>query len=143
VARAKTGGSGQMVAFRLPKDLHDKLTAASEATHGEGVSEEIRRRLEASFRGSENARSYLDVIGRVIRSVEDAYGTVWRDGGFARAIIWEAVRMLFEPREEGQPEFEPARPGSFIARMGERDKFRYAGDIAFMLYHFVTSEEAP
>jgi hypothetical protein len=141
VARKKTGGSGQMVAFRLPKDLHDKLATASEATHGEGVSEEIRRRLEASFRGSDASRHWQDAIGRVIRAIEDAYGADWYKNAFAKRVVWQWARQVFGSQED--PEFQEPRQGSFIARMAERENFRDADTLAFMLQNMFPEEDVP
>jgi len=74
--------------LRLPRELHDRLSAAA----GErGIGEEIRRRLEASYAPEQAADPKTRDLARLVTSAADLIGGA---GGYYRT--WHTDPFSFE-----------------------------------------------
>jgi hypothetical protein len=106
--RAKT----VQLKFRLVADLNDRVEAAA-AAHGWGVSEEIRRRLEASFAAEPPATAdpktgnLLDYINTLADVVSAHFGD-WHSDPGAFAVFRLAIeKILSDVCPEGEPLLNP------------------------------------
>jgi len=96
--------------FRLSKDLHDLIRKAAEQG-GWGASEEVRRRLEASFleqlqSGDEETYRLMEAIKDVAQNLEPAFGP-WNKNRFAFEVFRVAVNVLLDFY---RPPGDPVRP---------------------------------
>jgi hypothetical protein len=105
----KTSGMSQasetttQTAFRLPKELHTKLEKAGRERGG-GLSDEIRRRLEASFEGDDPQTQSLNRTIRLVAAEMQAMFGAWHQDPFAHAAFKAALAMLLERlKPQGQP----------------------------------------
>lgn len=95
--------------FRLPRELHDRLT---EASGDKGIGDEIRRRLEASFESEANsqARDLTMPIAEVAALVREFFGD-WQKDAFAYAVLMNAIeailRQIKPPAGEAKLKFNP------------------------------------
>jgi hypothetical protein len=96
--------------FRLSNYLHDQIEEAA-GRGGWGASEEIRRRLEASFyrglqAGDEETHRLMEAIIGAIRNMEPAFGS-WHENRFAFEVLRVAVNILLDIY---RPPGDPIRP---------------------------------
>lgn len=104
--------------FRVPRELHERLTAAAAKAEGRGIGEEIRRRLEESFVSEvedvqTNALTFA--IRRMAREIRGVYGT-WHEDPFAFEVFKASVTILlgyFRPKGEAKP--PPSDPDDPVA----------------------------
>jgi len=93
--------------FRVPKELHDKLTAVAGRR---GIGEEIRRRLEASFEcEARQAEGSVEELQRAAAMVMGYFGN-WRNDPFAHAVFSQAAKLILEktrPKGEAIPKPDP------------------------------------
>jgi hypothetical protein len=107
--------------FRLPGDLHARIEAAASANQ-RNASEEVRRRLQASFgdttaaaSNDPNTRELLVAISEAATDIREIYGKSWHEDPWAREALLAALRALVEiGGPSGDPQFNPA-PGSRAA----------------------------
>src|SRR5437868_3371225 len=90
------------VAFRLPRELHDRLKADAGTR---SVSEVIRERLEASVvAGDPETQRLTDAIAHVARNI----GALWYEDAFSFAAFAAAIDALLSSyRPEGAPVPKP------------------------------------
>jgi hypothetical protein len=106
-------------AFRLPRELHEQIKAAA----GErGISEEIRRRLEASFgpeAGSDvQTRELGAVISQLAARMDEDYGA-WHHDPFSFQAFKAGINLVMDhSRPKGEPVGKP-KPNSVAEMMGE------------------------
>jgi len=107
-------GPMQTAIVRLPPEMVIALKNAAEAAgRGErGMSEEIRRRLDASLR-ADNLRPSSRYVGALItnlaESASDNFG-YWGTDAFAYEVLVSAIRLFMEPMRPGgdaEPHFNP------------------------------------
>jgi hypothetical protein len=103
-------GKAAQIKFRLPVYLRASIESASEQ-NGWGASEEIRRRLEDSFRheaaaGDEKTSRLIEAIEIVARNVSPPFGA-WHANRFAFDTFRAAVLALIDLR---RPSGVPVRP---------------------------------
>jgi hypothetical protein len=96
--------------FRLSNYLQDEIEEAA-GRNGWGVSEEIRRRLGASFfrgmqAGAEESERLMEAIICAIRNMEPAFGS-WHENRFAFEVLRVAVNVLLDFY---RPPGDPIRP---------------------------------
>lgn len=101
--------------FRLAGHLGMLIERAARENGGT-TSEEIRRRLAASFlneatAGDDETRKFLNAIDTVARNVEPAFGA-WHEDRFAFAVFRAAVLVLLDLQ---RPSGEPVRPTGDVA----------------------------
>jgi len=91
------------VTLRLPQELHDRL---KEAAAGRSVSEEIRRRLEASFTDMSNdakTERLLSAVSSTARMLRDTYEP-WHEDRYAFEVLKVATIVVLEHfRPAGEP----------------------------------------
>jgi hypothetical protein len=128
--------------FRLDSGLSDKIEAAA-ATNGRSFSEEIRRRLDASFDTElPAAPSVSPALRDVLRAIgEAAVFSSGLDAGFDYAAFEAGVPVLIEalrPHDRGPEEdwvassvasaaLNAIGKGALIGRLMEIIKRRYGG----------------
>jgi hypothetical protein len=104
--KRKDAGSEAVLTFRLPRELHQRLV---EASVGRSVSEEMRRRLEASFVSQlvdTETNQLFDAIAAIAGSLVDQE-LKWHENPTGFAIMTEALKIVLEAfRPSGQPEGE-------------------------------------
>lgn len=101
---------------RLPRLLFDQLQQSNDERGGRGVSEEIRDRLEASFKPKPTEETsdpktweLLDAVNYVATNIRSWYGPWW-ENRFAFDVLKEAINRILTQRF--QPKGEPvAKPG--------------------------------
>ena len=102
--KRKDVGSEAVLTFRLPRELHQRLV---EASVGRSVSEEMRRRLEASFVSQPvdtETHQLFDAIATMAGSLSEQQ-LKWHENPTGFAIMTEALKLVFEAfRPSGQPE---------------------------------------
>jgi hypothetical protein len=118
------------VGFRFEPELLDRLTEAAKANNW-GLSEEVRRRLEATFaaeppRGpDEKTDELLHFVAAAAKGIEDSYDQPWHHNdslteAFLRAAA-EVMRDIANPgrhdTDEAIVEPEAPRPGSPLDRI--------------------------
>ncbi len=97
VARVPEALKTTQFKFRLSTDLNHQIEAAA-GRNGWGASEEIRRRLEASFAqelraGDEETFRLVEAIRTVAQNLEVPFGS-WHENRFAFDVFIEAVKVL-------------------------------------------------
>jgi len=102
--------------FRVPRELHERLTDAAAKVEGRGIGEEIRARLEESFirefLSDEKTRALTFAIHKMEREVRPTYGR-WHQTPFAFEVFKASVTTLlgyFRPK--GEPVPPPTDPDS-------------------------------
>jgi predicted DNA-binding protein len=89
------------VAFRLPRELHDRLRAAAGTR---SVSELIRERLEAVIAGDPETQQLTNAIAHVARNL----GSPWHKDPFNFATFAAAIeKLLSSYRPDGEPVPKP------------------------------------
>lgn len=79
--------------LRLPRELHDRLSAAA----GErGIGDEIRRRLEASFAPDEVADAKTRELARLVTHAAEIIGGVGERGSGGYYWPWHTDPFSFE-----------------------------------------------
>jgi hypothetical protein len=105
--KPKDGGSDKALSLRLPHALYDRLAQAA----GDGnISEEIRKRLEASFElvADPKTQELLDGVANVAHTIGTWYAP-WHENPFALAVVRSAVAILLAAMgPKGEPVFQPA-----------------------------------
>ena|SRR5690349_9600604 len=96
------------VAFRLPRELHDRLKAAAGTR---SVSEVIRERLEAVVAGDPETQRLTDAIAYVARHI----GAPWHRDPFSFAAFRAAIdALLSRQKPDGAPIPKPNTLGSVL-----------------------------
>jgi hypothetical protein len=91
------------IALRMPRALHERLKEAGEGN----VSEEIRRRLEASFRIDEPTEQLLTAINHVATTLAIDGG--WYQDPFLFEVMKGAVNRLLDHWKPAEPPKEPPK----------------------------------
>ena len=94
--------------FRLSDPLHDRIEKAAKE-NGWGASEEIRRRLEASFvleADDDETSRLMEAIKTVARHLQPPFGP-WHKSRFAFEVFREAINALLAL---SKPPGDPVRP---------------------------------
>jgi len=97
--------------FRLSDPLHDRIEEAAEHS-GWGASEEIRRRLEASFvqelqADDDETYRLVEAIKTVARNLQQSPFGSWHKNRFAFEVFRDAVNTLVTL---SKPPGDPVRP---------------------------------
>jgi hypothetical protein len=110
LAQKPTAAKTTQMKFRMSNYLHDEIEEAA-GRNGWGASEEIRRRLEASFLGELQAgdgETYqlLEAIKAVTGNMPPAFG-FWHENRFAFEVLRIAIKVLLDFY---RPPGDPIRP---------------------------------
>jgi hypothetical protein len=105
MARARPEDEATNITIRIPRRLYERLKKIGGAT---GMSEEVRRRLEASFQIGDGATEDLVTgIAYVTSMLQSHEGDWWKDP-FLHQVVVEAITQLLPPK----PDKPPPRPRS-------------------------------
>jgi hypothetical protein len=100
-----------MLAFRVPRELHERLKTAAEKNN-RGITAEVRERLEASLapravNSDPKTQELLDAIANVARTIGSFYKP-WHESPYSLAVVRSAVATLLTALgPKGEPVFEP------------------------------------
>jgi hypothetical protein len=92
------------IALRMPRALHERLKEAA----GGNVSEEIRRRLEASFQIDEPTEQLMGALNKVATSLAIDGG--WHEDPFLFDVFCSAVTTLLD---HWRPTKAPEQPPTY------------------------------
>src|SRR5260370_20461410 len=102
--KRKDVGSEAVLTFRLPRELHQRLV---EESAGRSVSEEMRRRLEASFvspPADPETRQLVEAITTIAGFLAD-WKRKWHRDPTGFALLKRALEIVLEAfRPGGEPE---------------------------------------
>jgi len=115
--KAKGVSKDVMIALRLPKELHERIVAAA----GErSVSEELRRRLAASFEaGPDTDAATAELVGAVVEITGHLRQDFapWHENRFAFDVLGAALDKVlgtYRPAGDPIPTFNPAGIGGLF-----------------------------
>jgi hypothetical protein len=114
--------------FRLPGELHAQIEASASA-NGRSASEEVRRRLEASFEGAPPASGdaktgeLLALIATIAREIGEIYGKPWHEDAWVRDALLGAIPMLVKAKaQRGEAKFDPMPEAIAELAWGENER---------------------
>ena len=125
--------------IRLPSSLFNRLEASNKQRGGRGVSEEIRRRLEASFErkapedwDDPRTTELLDAISYLDTSVRTYYGA-WPKDRFAFEVLQKAIDRVLVQRFQpsGEAKAKPSELADVV--FGEGEHLRSATEMGRMI----------